>query len=76
MNYDLLPEEIKSKIMFSGSIIHPVAVIFKEFKDDYYISWDHRSGETVNGEFLHFDNITDAMWHDAERRNFMISGAQ
>jgi len=35
MNYDCLPEELKSKIMFSGSIIHPIAKIFKEFKDDY-----------------------------------------
>jgi len=34
MNYNNLPEEIKSKIMFSGYIIHPIAKVFKDFKND------------------------------------------
>jgi len=34
MNYYNLPEEIKAKIMFSGYIIHPIAKVFKEFKND------------------------------------------
>jgi len=32
--YNDLPIEIKSKIMYSGYIIHPVATIFKEFYDE------------------------------------------
>jgi len=54
MNYDLLPEEIKSKIMFSGSIIHPVAVIFKEFKDDYC----HLLNNVYCLETLTYNNIS------------------
>ena len=34
MNFHNLPEEIKSKIMYSGYIIHPVAKIFNDFKKD------------------------------------------
>lgn len=34
MNYNNLPEEIKAKIMFSGYIIHPIAKVFKDFKND------------------------------------------
>ncbi len=33
--YNNLPEEIKSKIMFSSGIEHPVATIFKDFRDEY-----------------------------------------
>ena len=54
MNYDLLPEEIKSKIMFSGSIIHPVAIIFKEFKEDYCFLLNN----VYNLETLTYDNIS------------------
>ena len=34
MNYNNLPEEIKSKIMFCGYIVHPIAKVFKDFKND------------------------------------------
>jgi len=54
MNYDLLPEEIKSKIMYSGNIIHPVAKIFKEFKNEYC----HLMDNAYNLETLMFQEIS------------------
>ena len=31
MEFKNLPYELKSKIMYSGYIVHPVAIIFKQF---------------------------------------------
>jgi len=55
MNYNNLPEELRSKIMFSGSIIHPVATIFKEFKEEYcFLMNNNYNLETLTHEDISF----------------------
>ena len=37
MVWNDLPEEIRSKIMYSGYIKHPVALVFKKFMNNIFI---------------------------------------